>query len=108
MMAGLAAVLVLVACPTGAGECLQEPVRVLSYTSPRLCERQLPVEIRKARLEGVEVYGACNTVGANLLAGRKRIDIKAGPEVYRTASASVAPDGEVASFTDMHRSLPSQ
>ncbi|WP_139317466.1 hypothetical protein [Rhizobium oryziradicis] len=75
-MGNFAAVLVLIACPASGTSCVNEPVRVISYDSAMSCTAQREDEIRKINIPGFKIYGECNSVNGDLLAGRPRIDIK--------------------------------
>lgn len=98
-MSGFAAILVLVACPVGYGECVREPVRVVSYESVAECDRSLPIETKRAGKYGMKIYGSCNIVDANLVTTRTPINFTAGASAYKTARVTAAPTGQAMSFS---------
>jgi hypothetical protein len=75
-MANFAAVLVIIACPAASTSCIKEPVRVISYESSFACRAQREGEIRKASRAGFVIYGECNSIDSDLLAGKPPINIK--------------------------------
>jgi hypothetical protein len=83
-MGNFAAVLVLIACPAGGTGCINEPVRVISYDSAFTCKAQREEEIRKVHVAGFKIYGECNSINGELLAGKPRINIKRDVEKIGT------------------------
>lgn len=74
-MSSFAAILVLVACPINSGHCISEPVKVVSYEHASDCERQMPAEVKGAKVRGMRIIGSCNTFDASLMKGVQRGDM---------------------------------
>jgi hypothetical protein len=93
-MSTLAAILVLVACPTGSADCVREPVRIVSFQTASDCWTRLDGEVKKAKKPGFEIYGVCNSFPQELLAGMpatdKTVDLKGLKVASRKSDRIVA------------------
>lgn len=85
-MNNLAALMILVACPTDGTHCISKPLRVISYEAVADCQRELGTAIARSKRPGFKVYGSCNGFDRSLLADRPPINLALDLRTMKTAA----------------------
>ena len=87
-MSNLAALMILVACPTNGAHCISQPLRVISYEVVADCRRDLNETIAQSKRPGMKIYGSCNGFDSALLRDRGPINLALDLKTMKTAHVS--------------------
>lgn len=102
-MSSFAAILVLVACPINSAHCVSQPVRIVTYERAQECEKHMPAEIKRNRIKGMRIIGACNPFDSRLMANLAPVNMTASAAEIRALGSQRQTSQTAVGFAESGR-----